>query len=88
MIRLLGSRRVTNESSYRDVQHVVAEAAPVGPASGNDSADVERMTGNQLWKHIGLPKMLRREKPGSSGFVGCAEAAAGKARALASRGPP
>ena len=67
--KIRGFAQIAQESGNGDVQHVVAKAAPVGPAAGDGSANVERMT-RGLAPSTSPPKMLRREKPGSSGFVG------------------
>ena len=44
--------QIADERGNGDVKHIVAKAPPVGPATGDDSAEVER-TGERAGKHIG-----------------------------------
>ena len=68
--KIRGIAQIAQESGNGDVQHVVAEAPPVGPAAGDGSADVRTDDPESRLGSTSPPKMLRREKPGSSGFVG------------------
>ena len=52
--------QVTNEGSYRDVHNVVAEAAPVGPTAGDQSAVVNG-SWIWLWKRIATEDAQPRE---------------------------
>ena len=62
-------RAVTAMSS-----NVVAKAATIGPAAGDNSADVKRMTRDApLWKHIATEDAQAREARHHLGFVGWGE---------------
>ena len=64
-----GVAQVADQRGDRDVHDVVAEATPVGPAA-RDNPPLPKGSWIWLWS-TSPPKMLSREKPGSSGFVGC-----------------
>ena len=69
--------QIADDGADRDIKHVIAKTPPVRPASGNNSADLNG-SWISLWS-TSPSKMLRREKPSSSGFVWVAKAAARQA---------